>query len=623
MEKDLSFFLKLKKLFSSDVIVRNVGGGKLKVIDTNRIQSMGGLETNFLVDRFNKIRTTSIGYGGAASPHLMASRMDLLNDYDAMDLDAVISSALDIFSDESTTRSEYDEVVTIKTDNDKIRKILHNLFYDILNVEFNLWSWVRGLCKYGDFYLKLDISEKFGIINVHPISPYEIVREEGLDPENPSRVTFRVSGASYFEMRNIVSMDNKTSNVYENYEIAHFRMLSDGNFLPYGRSVVEPARKVWKQLCLLEDAMLIHRIMRSPEKRIFKIDIGNIPPSEVEQYIGEIMNKMKKTPYINPQTGDYNLKYNMMNITEDFYLPVRGSESGTSIDTIKGLEYTAVEDIEYLREKLLAALRVPKPFLGFTEAQGGKSTISAQDVRFARSIERVQRIVESELYKIAIIHLFSQGFEDTDMVNFEIKLTNPSTIYEQEKLALFETKIKLANDLKEVNLLSTEWVYRNLFNMTDDDIDNQRELITDDIRRRFRYKQMEEEGNDPSKTGRTFGTPHDLASMHMSAEEKAEKTGEKMLDVKDKDGKNISFGATNIKSNEKGGQKYLGMVYGQDSHPRGRDPLGQDSYHDDFGNERNYKIKKNPLSLDEIKNIKGKYKKNIQMLDENNLNNEF
>lgn len=649
---DRTLFNRLGKLFSNDVIVRNVGGKKLKVADTNHLQSMGGLETNFLIDRFTKLHSSSkplggqSGYGGSgfgrgiAGPYL-ASRMELLSDYDSMDTDPIIASALDIYADECTVRSEHGYCLTIKSDNERVTSVLKNLFYDILNIEFNLWSWIRGMCKYGDFFLKMDISEKFGVVMVHPISTFEILREEGFDPMNPASVQFRVQNAAYIQSR-----VGPNAPIYQNYEVAHFRLLGDSNFLPYGRSTIEPARKLWKQLTLMEDAMLIHRIMRAPEKRIFKIDIGNIPPAQVDEYMRQVMDRMKKTPYVNPATGEYNLKFNMMNVTEDFYLPMRPGDTTTDITTTKGLDFNAIEDIEYLKGKLLAALKVPKAFLGFDEKLGGKATLAAEDVRFARTIERIQRIVESELYKIAIVHLYSQGFDDKDLVDFSIQLTNPSTIYEQEKLAIIEQRLAIAEKLKDLNLFSSDYVYKDLFNLSDEEIDAEREKLADDMRRRFKYKQMEEEGNDPDKTGRSFGTAHDLASMNIMGREYSTKSNEPMVKPQDTDGNVIDFGSTNIRRNEKGSFANMGMQYGQDEHPRGRDPLGQDSYFNTVANTNlSAGIKPNntnrspfPMEsmsrlIEGLKNIKTKEiitesmkvnqpptKEEPRMLDENNLN---
>jgi hypothetical protein len=226
--------------------------------------------------------------------------------------------------------------------------------------------------------------------------------------------------------------------------------------------------------------------MRAPEKRVFKIDIGNIPPNEVDNYMNQIIAKMKKAPVVEEGTGDYNLRYNMQNITEDFFLPVRGGDSGTQIDSLPGLTYEAVEDIEYLRNKMMASLKVPKAFLGYEENVGSKATLAAEDVRFARTIERIQRIVVSELTKIAIVHLYVQGYQDSELVNFDLGLTNPSTIYEQEKIELWTSKTSLASSMLQDGIVSTEWIYKNVFNFTDDKIKEMDNQIVFDYKQKFR-----------------------------------------------------------------------------------------------------------------------------------------
>jgi len=278
------------------------------------------------------------------------------------------------------------------------------------------------MCKYGDMFLQIDVHDTIGIINVMPLSVYDVARIEGEDEMHPKDYYFTLMG--------------DTKNKLENFEIAHFRMYTDANFLPYGKSMIEAARKPWKQLSLMEDAMLIHRIMRSPEKRIYKIDIGNMAAEDVDTYMTEVINKMKKVPYMNPTTGEYNLKFNMQNMLEDIFLPVRGGDSGTEIDTLSGMEFDSIEDIEYIKDRMMAALKIPKPFLGYAEEVEGKATLAAMDLRFARTIERIQKIVVSELYKLAAIHLYAQGFEEQDLVDFDLDLTSPSIVYEEEKIAI-------------------------------------------------------------------------------------------------------------------------------------------------------------------------------------------
>jgi hypothetical protein len=519
---DTSIFSRLRRLFSTDVVIRNEGGSQLKVVDTDHIQTSGEFQTNSLVDRFGKIYTnpaaTSL-LGQQFNLQYQYLRTYLYSDYDTMDTDAIVASALDIIADECTLKNDMGEVLQIRSSDDDIQKILYNLFYDVLNIEFNLWSWVRQMCKYGDFFLKLEIAEKYGVYNVIPYTAYHIQRRENFDMENPAKVQFLYSpdgyytgGSGYYATPNTKPTDNQIA--FDNYEMAHFRLLTDVNYLPYGRSYLEPARRLFKQYVLMEDAMLIHRIARAPEKRIFYINVGNIPPQEVEAFMQKTINTMKKTPLMDEKTGEYNLKYNMQNLLEDFYIPVRGNDSATKIDTTKGLEYNGIEDVAYLRDKLFAALKVPKAFMGYEKDLTGKATLAAEDIRFARTIDRIQRIFISELYKIALVHLYTQGYDGEQLTNFELKLTTPSIIAEQEKIALLTQKVELAKQMLDTKIIPTDWIYDNVFEFSQDQYDEYRELIIQDQKRSFRNTQIAEEGNDPVETGRSYGTPHDLASLY-------------------------------------------------------------------------------------------------------------
>ena len=521
---DTNVFTRLKRLFSTDVIIRNIGGNQLKIMDVNSIQKAGQIETNSLVDRFSRLHVTGAApiYNPALNYQTM--RVQLYSDYEAMDTDAIIASALDIIADECTLKDDMGEVLSIKSSDEDIQQVLYNLFYDVLNIEFNLWMWIRQMCKYGDFFLKLDIAEKYGVYNVIPYTAYNIVRQEGLNKDNPNEVIFQFDpdgltgggggyGGYYGTGGSGANPSGKTI-TFDNYEIAHFRLLTDVNYLPYGRSYIEPGRKLFKQYTLMEDAMLVHRIVRAPEKRVYYINVGSIPPNEVDAFMEKTVSKMKRTPYVDQQTGDYNLKYNMQNMMEDFFIPVRGNDSATKIDTTKGLDYDGIKDVEYLRDKLFAALKVPKAFLGYDENVEGKATLAAEDIRFARTIDRIQRTVISELYKIATIHLYTQGYTDEQLANFELSLTTPSIIYDQERIALMKEKVDLAASIMENKLLPTDWVYDNIFRFSENEYEEYRELTREDAKRAFRLNQIEAEGNDPIETGKSYGTPHDLASLY-------------------------------------------------------------------------------------------------------------
>ena len=570
---DTSLFKRLGRLFSSDVVIRNIGGDQLKVADVNQIQTTGRYQTNSLIDRFSRLYIYNNKNIFNPNLNYQTLRIQLYSDYEAMDTDPLIASTLDILADEATLKNDQGEVLSIKSSDENLQKVLYNLFYDVLNIEFNLWSWTRNMCKYGDFFLKLEIAEEFGVYNVLPYTVYHMTRQEGLDPENPARVTFQLDpdGLASSQDPNYVPKSNKKVIEFDNYEIAHFRLISDTNYLPYGRSFIEPARKIFKQLTLMEDAMLIHRIMRAPEKRTFYINVGQIPPNEVEQFMQKTINTMKKTPYVDPQTGDYNLRFNMMNMMEDYYIPMRGGDTQTKIDTTKGLDYDGTNDIEYLRDKMFAALKVPKAYFGYEGDLNGKATLAAEDIRFARTVERLQRILESELTKIALVHLYTQGFKGESLTNFEIKLTNPSIIFEQEKVALLKEKVDLASQMMDTKLFPTDYIYDHIFNLSEDSYMEMRDLVTEDYKRLFRLTQIENEGNDPAKSGKSYGTPHDLASLYgrRQGDEKGMPFGRVPAGFEDDTPGIGEIGP------EGGRPRTHASHYGTNNGLGGRDPLGQ------------------------------------------------
>ena len=572
-----SFRSRLSKLFSTKVVVRRTGKNRIKVYDTSQLQSVGTRDSAYR-GRYTGVHTyKSHGYYTPnASTNFFATKLELYRDYEAMDEDPILASALDIYADESSIRSPDGSILKIKTQNDKIKQILHNLFYDILNIEFNLWPWIRNACKYGDFYLALDLDEELGVVNVIPMSSYDVQRLEGLEAQQAGlksdmQTRFDKGGmAEYnpydvrFKYEPLTNRNPFLKDEYEYYEIAHFRLLSDTNFLPYGRSMLEAARKEYKRLSLMEDAMMIHRIMRAPQRRVYKIAVGNLSPNEIDQYMQKIMDDTKKTPYIDEKTGQYNLKFNLQNMLEDVYIPVRGGDNQTEIETLDGMSNDGfIEDVDYIKQKMMAALKIPRAFLGYDENLEGKSVLAAEDVRFARTIERIQSIFESELYKIAVIHLFLQGYTDSSLIDFELSLNNPSIVYERQRVEILNEKIALASAMKESKLVSRKYIYENVLNLSRDEWVAEEELLLKDQATAWRMEQIASEGNDPRQSGEVKGTPHTIAQMHVS-KEPVESDGGEFGEMGGRPKSNKKFGTDRDKSN-------------------GRDPLGYQRVMSDTG----------------------------------------
>ena len=455
-------FKRLTRLFSGPIV-------------NYRSQTTRALRRRKLDKYASKFRDTAgqkfqrVGYNpfDNLSANIMAAqnRAQRYIDFDQMEYSPEINSSLDIYADEMTTSTIFRPILAVDCGNEEIKGLLNTLYSDILNAEFNLFGWCRTMCKYGDFFLYLDIDPEVGITNVIGLPTAEIERLEGEDKTNPNYVQYQWNSGGI---------------AFENWQIAHFRILGNDKYAPYGSSVLEGSRRIWRQLTLLEDAMMAYRIVRSPERRVFYVDVGNIPPQDVEQYMQKVITQMKRNQIVDPDTGRVDLRYNPMSIDEDYFVPVRGTAQ-TKIETLPGGTYTGdIEDVKYLRDKLFSALKVPASYLSRAEgADEDKATLAQKDIRFARTIQRLQRSVVSELEKIGIVHLYTLGFRGDDLVSFSLKLNNPSQIAELQELEHWKTKMDTAGSATE-GFFSRRWVSENIFGMSSEEfLRNQREMFYD------------------------------------------------------------------------------------------------------------------------------------------------
>jgi hypothetical protein len=469
--KRQNLFSKLTRLFRAGPVVKR----KIKGVHTGNIKSSA-------LDVFRK--STATVYGNSLNAYGQYDRLSRYADFSEMEYTPEIASAVDIYADETVAKDDKGRSLHIHSENPKIKKLLDELFYDTLNFEFVNRSWVRNLCKYGDHMLLLDVAPGYGIINAHPIPVNEIEREEGFDPNNPFAVRFRW-----------VTEGNQ---VLENWQVAHFRLLGNDTFLPYGSSVLEPARRIWRQLVMAEDAMLVYRVIRSPERRVFYIDVANAPPNDVPQIIENAKTTLKSQEVVDSTTGRVDQRYNPWSVDIDYFIPVRGDQTTTRIESLPGgANTTAIDDVEYIQRKLFAALKVPKPYLGFDEGLGSKANLAQEDIRFARSIQQIQQVVIAELNKIAAIHLASSGFDGEDLIDFSLKLSNPSTMAQQQKLELIRTKLEIAGTRPE-GLLTDRYFYKEVFDMTDDYIEK---LEEDQVRELLRKAKLEDFGAPGGEEG--------------------------------------------------------------------------------------------------------------------------
>jgi hypothetical protein len=401
------------------------------------------------------------------SSHAMRNqnRGERYQDFDQMEYMPEIASAVDIYADEMTTSNEFDKLLTVDCRNLEIKTILETLFYDALNLEFNCFGWARSMCKFGDFYLYLDVDEHLGVKSVIGLPAQEIERLEGQDPTNPNYVQFQWNGAGM---------------TFEDWQVAHFRILGNDKYNPYGTSVLDPARRIWRQLVLIEDAMIAYRVVRAPERRVFKIDVGNIPPQDVPQYMERVKTELKRNSLVNAETGRVDLRYNPLSLEEDYFIPMRGGV-GSDIVSLPGAKsLDDIDDVKYMRDKLFSALKVPQSYLTNLDGDNeDKTTLAQKDIRFARTIQRLQRALISELEKISVVHLYTLGFRGEDLIGFKLALNNPSRLAELQQLEYMRTKFDIANAVPE-GVYSKRYISKNILGMSDEEfLRNQRESFYD------------------------------------------------------------------------------------------------------------------------------------------------
>ncbi len=424
-------------------------------------------QSTYVADKWAKMDQSLYNQSVYYEPNRLAAYYD----YESMEFTPEISASLDIYSEESTTLSEKGEILTIYSESKRVNNILEDLFKNVLDINTNLQMWCRGVAKYGDNFVYLKIDPSKGIVGCQQLPNIEIERHEGAashvhKAESPLNMKTR-------ELR--FAWKNKDME-FQAWEVAHFRLLGDDRKLPYGTSMLDKVRRIWKQLLLAEDAMLIYRTSRAPERRVFKVFVGNMDDKDIEAYVQRVANKFKRDQVVDPANGQVDMRYNQMAVDQDYFIPVRDPSQTSPIETLPGAQNLGeIADIEYIQKKMLAALRIPKAFLGFEEIVGDGKTLALMDIRFARTINRIQKSLIQELNKIALVHLYLLGLED-ELTNFTLSLTNPSAQSDLLRIEQWKEKVTLykdaTSDQSQVGIqpVSHTWAKKNILGMSDNDV---------------------------------------------------------------------------------------------------------------------------------------------------------
>lgn len=425
-------------------------------------------QSQYIADKWTKLDQSLYNQAVYYEPNRLAAYYD----YESMEFTPEISAALDIYAEESTTLSEKGDILTVFSESTRIKSILEDLFINRLDLNTNLQMWARGMCKYGDNFVYLKIDPQKGVVGCQQLPNIEIERHEGKE----SKITNQHATQMQMPPKELRFQWKNKDMEFQAWEIAHFRLLGDDRKLPYGTSMLDKIRRIWKQLLLAEDAMLIYRTTRAPERRVFKVFVGNMDDKDIEPYVQRVANKFKRDQVVDARNGQIDMRYNQMAVDQDYFIPVRDPAQTNPIETLPGAQNLGeIADIEYIQKKMLAALRIPKAFLGFEEVVGDGKTLALMDIRFARTINRIQKSLIQELNKIALIHLYLLGMED-ELNNFTLSLTNPSAQSDLLRIEQWKEKITLykdaTSDQSQVGILpvSHTWAKKNILGMSDSEV---------------------------------------------------------------------------------------------------------------------------------------------------------
>lgn len=404
-------------------------------------------QNKYLKDRWIKanVNLSVTAYAGLNNVKLM------YRDADLMDAFPEIGAALDIVSEESTITNDKGMIVNVYSKSDRIKSILEDLFVNRLNIQLTGQMIIRAMCKYGNQFMLLDVDNKNGVKGWKQMPVFNMERiENGIQNPYGAGASIAVNGITKDDAdmsTQFIWLDDNNSQIpFRDWQIAHFRLLTNSLYLPYGVSYLNAARRHWRMLSLMEDMMLIYRLERSIERRVYKIFVGAIDDADVQAYVERIANEFKRTPIVDPMTGQIDLRKNILSVDQDIFIPVRDENAPTPIDTLSAAQnMTALDDIKFVQNKVLTALRIPKSFLNFEEAAGEGKNLALMDIRFTRTVNRIQQAFLMELTKVASIHLFLLGFND-ELNNFTLSMNNPSTQAEGLEIENMQKKIDVVRD---------------------------------------------------------------------------------------------------------------------------------------------------------------------------------
>lgn len=463
---------------------------------------------------FGQVGSFGFDYGAStmtAVGDMLRLEHDLISrfvDYEDQDDSPLISSALDIYADDATQfDSVHQKSLWVEAEDEDVRGMLDHLFQKTLRVDERVWEDMRTLVKYGNYFAEQVVKDGDGVVALNYLPPPTVRRIEVenavmgylYDPKG----VFKISTAEFLEglkRKNDIGAGNEapkshSTAVYEGWEMIHMRLRGKNPRSVYGFGVGEPARWLYKRLVLLEDSIILHRLTRAPSRYAFYVDVSQIPPQDTNNYLNRIKQQIKKKKFVNPSTGKLDQRWDVLGSDDDFFLPVRDGKESTRIESLAGPVYDHIEDIKFFENKLFAALKIPKPYMGYEESTA-KSHLAAEDARFARTVMRFQREMRNGYKRVANTHLAAKRI-NPDKVDFDVCMTIPSSIFEIAQLEVRKAELDLAKDLEAY--APKAWIMHHILGFSDDQIEEMEKIRVREREREDDLGPSDDEGQEQAK----------------------------------------------------------------------------------------------------------------------------
>lgn len=382
-------------------------------------------------------------------------------------------AAHEYFSQDSTQPNSKGKTIWVHSPDDALKGMANDMLQKRIRIEDKIYPIAYNLCMYGNAFEEVMAVKDRGVVDLAQLPPptmRRIEREDGALVGFAQDVTMKLTT----DMADLLKRSRQNDwpdhvATFRSWQVIHWRYRPTSRMSPYGYSVTDGARWIWKRLVMMEDAMLIYKLTRAPARFVWYVDVGQRPDDEVESILRQAKMSVKKKKFVDPRKNQINMRFNPLANDEDIFLAMRNGQELTRVDILQGPDYQAIDDVEYMRKKMLSVIKVPREYLGEDSTIPGRAVLSNEDVRAARVSLGIQRELRSGFETLIRIDQAARGVPIALDLDFDVMMQAPSGIYELAAMEVNNARADYAMRVRD--FMSQRWILRNVFNFSASEIE--------------------------------------------------------------------------------------------------------------------------------------------------------